>query len=93
MEKKTVKRLVIGLVVFGILIATVFCADMYKILNNEEPMFSIKKAVYEDGGTIEYIGLGYKIFKIKKIEYSMDQVKFGSIFSSYETIVGDEVND
>ena len=93
MEKRTVKRLLISVIVLVIVISTLFCADVYKILNGNEPMFSIKKAVYEDGGTVEYIGLGYKIFKIKKVEYSMDQIKFGTIFSSYETVVGDEVND
>lgn len=93
MEKRTVKRLLISVIVLVIVISTLFCADVYKILNDNEPMFSIKKAVYEDGGTVEYIGLGYKIFKIKKVEYSMDQIKFGTIFSSYETVVGDEVND
>ena len=93
MEKKTVKKLITIILVLIVLITTFFCADVYKILNNEEPIFSIKKVVYEDGGTTEYMGLGYKIFKIRKIEYSMDQIKFGTIFSSYKTVVGDEVND
>lgn len=93
MEKQTLKRLIIIVIVVIILVVTLFCADMYKILNNKEPMFSIKKGTYEDGGITEYLGIGYKIFKIRKIEYSMDEIKFGSIFSSYETIVGDEVDD
>lgn len=93
MEKKTVKRLTGIVLIFSILIVTLLCADMYKVLCNDEPLFSVKKAVYEDGGTVEYIGLGYKIFKIRKIEYSIDKIKLGTIFSSYETVVGDEVND
>lgn len=93
MEKKTVKKLIGILLIFSILIVTLLCADMYKVLCNDEPLFSVKKAVYEDGGTVEYIGLGYKIFKIRKIEYSIDKIKLGTIFSSYETVVGDEVND
>ena len=93
MEKKTVKRLIGIVLIFSISIVTLLCADMYKVLCNDEPLFSVKKAVYEDGGTVEYIGLGYKIFKIRKIEYSIDKIKLGTIFSSYETVVGDEVND
>jgi len=93
MEKKTVKKIVITFIVLIVIILTLICADIYKVLNNDEPLFSIKKSTYEDGGTTEYIGLGYKIFKIRKIEYSMDQIKIGTIFSSYKTVVGDEVND
>ena len=93
MEKKTVKRLIGIVLIFSILIITLLCADMYKVLCNDEPLFSVKKAVYEDGGTVEYIGLGYKIFKIRKIEYSIDKIKLGTIFSSYENVVGDEIND
>lgn len=93
MEKKNVKRLLVGLIVLTVLIVTLICADVYKIMCNDEPLFCIKKDVYEDGGTVEYIGLGYKIFKIRRIEYSIHQVKVGTIFSSYETVVGDELND
>ena len=93
MEKKTVKTIITIVIVIIVAIVTAFFADVYKILNNEEPLFSVKKATYEDGGTTEYIGVGYKIFKIRKLEYSVDQVKFGTIFSSYETIVGDEIDD
>lgn len=89
MEKKTVKRLIVIVLVLILLIITLFCADIYKVLNNEEPIFSIRKATYEDGGTVEYVGFGYKIFKIRKIEYSIDVVKFGTIFSNYKTVVGD----
>jgi len=93
MERKTLKNILITVIVIFIIIVTLFCADVYKILNSKEPLFSIKKCVYEDGGTTEYKGLGYKIFKIKKEEYSIDKIKFGTIFSSYDTVVGDEVND
>lgn len=93
MEKRTIKRLIVIVLILIVLIATLFCADIYKILNNEEPIFSIKKTIYEDGGTIEYIGFGYKIFKVRRIEYSIDELKVGTIFSSYETVVGDEIND
>ena len=58
MEKKTVKRLTGIVLIFSILIVTLLCADMYKVLCNDEPLFSVKKAVYEDGGTVEYI-IGY----------------------------------
>lgn len=93
MEKRTIKKLLTIVLILIVLIVTVFCADIYKVLNNEEPIFSIKRSIYEDGGTIEYIGFGYKIFKIRRIEYSVDEVKFGTIFSSYKTVVGDEIND
>ena len=93
MEKKTIKKILVTLIILFVIIITLFFADVYKVLNNEEPIFSIKKSIYEDGGTIEYIGFGYKIFKLRRVDYSIDEVKFGTIFSSYETVVGDEIND
>lgn len=93
MEKRTIKKVLITIIILLVIIVTLFCADVYKVLNNEEPIFSIKKSIYEDGGTVEYIGFGYKIFKLRRVDYSIDEVKFGTIFSSYETVVGDEVND
>lgn len=92
MSKKTVKNLIIFAISFILLVLFMFFLDMNRIINKQEPIFSIEKSIYEDGGTIEYIGLGYKIYKFKG-KNNVENIKFGSIFSTYEKIVGDEVYD
>jgi hypothetical protein len=41
--------------------------DVEKIQANNLPIFSIQKAYYRDGGTIEYIGCGYQIIKFHRL--------------------------
>lgn len=91
MSKKVCIRLVVITIFIGFFITFTFLMDIGRIIEKKEPIFSIQKAVYEDGGTIEYIGFGYKIYKGKKEKKEF--IKFGSIFSTYESVVGDEVYD
>ena len=89
MQKETVKKLLIALIILIIIIITLFLADVYKILNLEEPIFSIKKNTYNE--SVEYLGLGYKIFVTKNKKQDIEGLKFGTIFSTYT--LGDEKND
>ena len=82
MTKKTTIRLLIIFLVVGVLILTAFFADVSNVINGKTPLFSITKNVYEDGGTVEYVGLGYKIFDYK-ITYGKNKIEFGTIFKSY----------
>jgi hypothetical protein len=41
---------------------------------NKSPIFAIRTAVYKDGGTKDYIGLGYKIRKYNKLDGRKDAV-------------------
>lgn len=82
MSKKTVKILVIIILILIIFSITAMFADLSKIIDNKKPVFSIQKAVYEDGGTIEYVGLFYKIFDYKIID-GKNKIEFGTWFKSY----------
>ncbi|MDD3303419.1 MAG: hypothetical protein PHP54_00700 [Clostridia bacterium] len=83
MSKKTTIRLLMIIPIVAILLTLMILIDFNRVIQNIEPMFCIIKNVYEDGGTKEYIGIGYKIFDYKKIEKER-VVKIGSIFSQYE---------
>ena len=83
MSKQTTIRLLIIIPIIAILIAVMLLIDFNRVIQNMEPLFCVTKTVYEDGGTKEYIGIGYKIFDYKKINEKR-QVKLGTIFSQYE---------
>lgn len=42
-------------------------SDINKLQAGEKPLFSVAIATYKDGGTTEYLGLGYKIINFNKI--------------------------
>lgn len=83
MSKQTTIRLLIILPIIAVLILLMMLVDFNRVVQNVEPLFCITKSVYEDGGTKEYIGFGYKIFDYNKVNEKR-QVKIGSIFSQYE---------
>lgn len=89
MEKKTVKRLVIIILVLVFLVLTLFFADMYKVLNMEDPLFSIKKNTY--GERIEYMGFGYKILVKRDEKMDIKELKYGTIFTKFN--IGDGIDD
>lgn len=83
MKKHTIIKTVVIIIFLIVCILTMFFADINKILENKSPVFSLQKQVYEDK-TEEYIGFGYKIFKI--VDGEEIKVKIGTIFSSYDSI-------
>ncbi len=83
MKKHTIIKTVVIIIFLIVCILTMFFADINKILENKSPVFSLQKQVYEDK-TEEYIGFGYKIFKI--VDEEEIKVKIGTIFSSYDSI-------
>ncbi len=83
MSRKTVKMLLIFCIVILILISTIIIADFNYVLQGRKPVFCLYSKQYEDGGTIEYIGLGYKIIKYNAISGRQD-VELGSILKKYD---------
>lgn len=58
--KKNMTRLVIIIVILAVLVA----ADVLCVVKlNKGPFLAIRTKVYDDGGTKEYYGLGYKVIK------------------------------
>ena len=82
MTKETVKKI---LVIFILLIVTsgvFFLIDFNMVAQNKKPMFCIVKNAYDDGGTVEYMGLFYKVFDYHILN-GKQRVEFGTWFSSY----------
>ena len=69
------------IVVLGIVFFTV---DYNRVKNQEKPIFCIKSPSggIMDGGTIEYLGLGYKVIDFHTIA-GFDDIKIGTWFMDY----------
>lgn len=82
---KKILKVVVGIlgiiVVLGIVFFTV---DYNRVKNQEKPIFCIKDpaGVILDGGTIEYLGLGYKVIDFHTIA-GFDDIKIGTWFMDY----------
>ena len=81
-KQKIIARLVVILCI-GILIVT-FTVDYNRVKNQKKPIFCIKSPAggIMDGGTIEYLGLGYKVIDFHIIA-GFDDIKIGTWFMDY----------
>lgn len=75
------------IVIIGILIlACIFgFIDYHRYRNNEKPIFTFPMT-YMDGGSVEYVGLGYQIIYFNMIEDSMAIQKDGKIIKDMAPI-------
>lgn len=84
-EQKRMKNIIIVLVTINILIVlgiTFGNIDKARLEEDKRPIFSFKITTYLDGGTQEYLGLGYKIIKYPRSR--MDIVDIGTWFLNYK---------
>ena len=75
--KKGLKIGIIVLVVImgcGIIFGSI---DKKRALDNKRPIFVVRTTIYKDGGSKEYIGLGYKVIVFNTL-CGYKEVKFGS---------------
>ena len=57
------------IVIISILIITImFCTDFLCTKLEKKPIFCIKAGSYSDGGSTQYIGLGYQVIVFNKID-------------------------
>jgi len=77
------KSQVIALGCVIIIFISVLSIDIYRLEQNLEPIFCIKIGAYSDGGTKEYLGLGYKIIDYNKLD-GYDGYKIGTWFMFYD---------
>lgn len=89
--KKSLKIILIVLLVLIFLWGICFLVDYIRAKNNKSPIFCILETTANDGGTNIYLGLGYKVIDFHRImEYSeenttyYDDVKIGSWNMKYE---------
>ena len=65
LKSKKVKILVIIVIVWLIF----FSVDFIRAQNQKRPIFCIGLPPFQDGGTREYLGLGYKVVKFHMVSY------------------------
>ncbi len=80
--KKILKILCILLVIIVVLGIMFFIIDYNRVKNNETPIFCINTSTYRDGGSKEYLGLGYKVIDFNKLD-GYDEMKIGTWFMNY----------
>ncbi len=76
---KLVVAIILALVIIG---GGMFLIDCSRVNSGKEPICCKSIKVYEDGGTIEYLGIGYKIIDFNMLN-GYDETKIGSWFMSY----------
>ena len=80
--KKGLKIFCIILGVIIILGIVFFAIDYNRVQKQEKPIFSIKAGTLLDGGTVEYLGLGYKVIDFHTVA-GFDDIKIGTWFMNY----------
>lgn len=88
------KGIKVALIILGVIIILVlifFSIDYNRVKNGEKPIFCINTANANDGGTKEYLGLGYKIIDFNRLD-GYDEVKIGTWSMKYEDFEN-EYND
>ena len=84
-KKGKVLFIILGVIILVWIIF--FMVDYFMVKNNRKPIFCILRSEVNDGGTKEYIGLGYKVIDFHKFQGEnkyYDDIKIGTIFMKYE---------
>ena len=76
--KKTLIIIGVILIVLAVIALTFFGVDYFRVQNQENPIFAIKTDEVNDGGSIIYTGLGYKVIDYNRLD-GYDEIKIGSI--------------
>ena len=66
-KNKKIKRIKIIFMLVVALFLIMFCTDSINQKKSNKPIFAIETKMYEDGGSIKYVGLFYNYYKIVKI--------------------------
>lgn len=77
---KTILKILFIIIVLGIVF---YIVDSNRAKNNQKPLFCIKTGTLLDGGTIEYLGIGYKVIDFHTLA-GFDDVKIGSWSMDYD---------
>lgn len=82
-KEKSLFSKILNIVLWVILIVwmAICLIDFYKVSNENEPIFCLKKetTTYDDGTVDSCLGLGYKVYKYKRASYSA--IEFGPFWS------------
>lgn len=72
---KKLKKALIIIIIICIINLIVYGINYYLVNHNKNPFLLLKLGAYQDGGTVEYYGLGYKVIFFNKIEDNFIGVK------------------
>ena len=75
--KKKIKVILLIIFIIIALGITFFTVDYNRAKNNQKPLFCIKTGTLLDGGTTEYLGIGYKVIDYHTL-VGFDDVKIGT---------------
>ncbi len=74
-KAKIILIILIAIIIISCLGFIFYKIDNQRIKNDNDPIFVINTVIYKDGGTKEYLGLGYKIIKYHTIEMELNNEK------------------
>lgn len=76
---------IIGIILGVIVISGIifFIVDYNRVKKQKNPIFCIETATFLDGGTTEYIGVGYKVIDFNKLN-GYDEIKIGTWFMNLD---------
>lgn len=83
MKKKILMYVMCIVIAFIVLGMIFYVTDFYRAKTNQAPIFAVKYEEVNDGGTIMYVGFGYKIIDYNRYDGKDDTV-MGSWFLQYE---------
>lgn len=81
--KKKIKIILLIIVIIAVLGIIFYSVDSNRAKNNQKPLFCIKTGILSDGGTIEYLGIGYKVIDFHTLA-GFDDVKIGTWSMDYD---------
>ena len=81
MKNKKIKTLIISLLIIITIILIFFAIDVYRLTIHKEPIFCINTITYRDGGSKEYLGIGYKIITYNS--NNRQDFEVGTLFLKY----------
>ena len=81
--KKKIKIILIIISIIIVLGIIFYFVDTNRAKNNQKPLFCIKTGSLLDGGTIEYLGIGYKVIDFHTLA-GFDDVKIGTCSMDYD---------
>lgn len=78
MSKKRKKIIIIFTFIFITLLTFVLFGiiDYNRFMNDNTPIFIVKKNCLDDGGTTEYIGVGYQLINWKFIDDEVSTIQY-----------------
>ena len=76
------KNIILKIILCFIIIITIFISiDIKQLKKGNEPIFCVNIKTYRDGGTKEYIGIGYKVIKYNN---KRKDFQIGTFFLKYK---------